>query len=220
MLQTLYHRQVEDLSAFILAGGKSSRMGRDKPFLELAGRTLLVRALELAKSVASHVAIVGDPDKFARFAPVVADQYADRGPLAGIHAALTSSATQLNLILGVDLPFVDSRLLSFLTAEARASNAVVTVPYANGYLQTLCAVYRKDFATVAQAALSAGKNKVDAAYAQVSVQTISEEELRSAGFDPLMFRNVNSPGDLQQAQRELESRASSYHESKGTAQKR
>ena len=195
-------------------------MGCDKAFLELAGQTLLVRALESVKSVALHVAIVGDPGKFARFAHVVEDQYADRGPLAGIHAALASSATQSNLILGVDLPFVNSRFLSHLIDEANASNAVVTVPLANGYLQTLCAIYRKDFAVVAQEALAEGRNKVDAAYAKVSVRTINEEELQAAGFDPSMFRNLNTPEDLQQARRELESRSSIYHEHEEPAPER
>ena len=195
-------------------------MGCDKAFLELAGQTLLARVLETAKSVALHAAIVGDPGKFAPLAPVVEDQYADRGPLAGIHAALASSATQLNLILGVDLPFVNSRLLSYLIAEANAANAVVTVPSANGYLQTLCAIYRKDFAVVAHKALAEGKNKVDAAYAQVSVRVINEQELWVAGFDPSVFRNLNTPEDLQQARRELESRSSIYHEHEEPAPER
>src|ERR1700733_6553877 len=94
------------LTVFILAGGKSTRMGRDKAFVEYEGRTLLARALEVARSVTPEVYIVGKREKFGRFARVVEDIFPDCGPLAGIHAALRASQTELNLILAVDMPFV------------------------------------------------------------------------------------------------------------------
>ncbi len=68
-------RHFSDLAAFILAGGKSTRMGADKAFVTLDGRTLLARALELARSLTPDVRIVGDPAKFAAFAPVVEDVF-------------------------------------------------------------------------------------------------------------------------------------------------
>jgi molybdopterin-guanine dinucleotide biosynthesis protein A len=110
----LYHLHVSAGSVFILAGGKSSRMQVDKAFLELGGRTLLVRTIELARMVAENVTIIGDPAKFAAFAPVVPDIYSDCGPLAGIHAALLQSQTDLNLMLAVDLPFLNPRVLNYL----------------------------------------------------------------------------------------------------------
>jgi len=88
-----------EVTAFILAGGKSTRMGVDKAFAGLDGRTLLARALQLARSVASDVRIVGNKAKFARFGPVVEDMFPNCGPLGGIHAALRASATDLNLVL-------------------------------------------------------------------------------------------------------------------------
>ena len=106
----VYHHGVDPVTAFVLAGGKSSRMGRDKAFLELEGRTLLSLALEAASAVAASVWIVGNAAKFAAFAPVVEDMYSERGPLAGIHAALAATATDLNLILAVDLPFIQTEL--------------------------------------------------------------------------------------------------------------
>jgi molybdopterin-guanine dinucleotide biosynthesis protein A len=107
----VYDRAVEngsarDVSAFILAGGKSTRMGADKAFVEYEGRTLLARALDLTRSVVSGVWIVGSKQKFAALAPVVEDVFRDCGPLGGIHAALLGSFTELNLMLAVDMPFV------------------------------------------------------------------------------------------------------------------
>jgi molybdenum cofactor guanylyltransferase len=197
-----------DVSAFILAGGKSTRMGSDKAFVMLDGRTLLARALAVARSVTENVRIVGSAEKFAPFAPVVEDVFRDCGPLGGIHAALRASSlsAELNLILAVDVPFVPRELLEHLIARARSSNAVATVPRADGGWQPLCAVYRREFADAAEAALKAGRYKIDALFASLNVQAIEGEELAQAGFAPEMFRNLNTANDLEAARRESVSR--------------
>jgi molybdopterin-guanine dinucleotide biosynthesis protein A len=191
------------LAAFVLAGGQSKRMGTDKAFLELGGRPLIEHALELAHSVTGEVKIVGDAAKFAVFGDTVSDIFAARGPLAGIHAALSASKSDCNLVLGVDLPFVEARFLKFLVSKAQAGDVVVTVPAAAGYLQTLCAVYRKPFMHVAASALENGRNKIDALFSELMVCVIEEDELTAAGFSPAMFRNLNTPGDLEIARREF-----------------
>jgi len=196
---------MDSVTAFVLAGGKSRRMGSDKALLELAGRPLIEHMLELARSVCSQVCVVGDPEKFSRLAPAIPDLYAGQGPLSGIHAALTHSETNLNLILGVDLPFLEADFLSYLISQSRTWGGVVTVPVADGFVQTLCAVYRREFAEFAGRALRAGQNKVDAIFPQTSVRQLFEEELAKAGFGPKMFRNVNTPEDWQLAQQSLAS---------------
>jgi molybdopterin-guanine dinucleotide biosynthesis protein A len=190
---------VDDVTAFILAGGKSIRMGKDKAFLEFKGRILLARALELAAGVAKDVRIVGDPSKFAAFGRVIEDIYRERGPLGGIHAALKSSSTELNLILAVDLPFVEPNFLKHLVSVARNANAVVTVPRVSDGLQPLCAVYRRGFAKVAEQSLAQGKNKIDALFAAVETRMLGEEELSGAGFSGRMFNNLNTPEEFQKA---------------------
>ena len=197
---------MEPTSAFILAGGKSIRMGRDKAFLELARKPLITRSLDLARTVARDPRIVGDPEKFAPFGPVVPDVFPDRGPLGGIHAALTASNTDWNLILGVDLPFLKSEFLKYLVAEAQSSGAVVTVPSTNQYFEPLCAVYRSEFRASAEAALSAGNNKIDALFSAVSLRVITAEDLASAGFTPAIFRNLNTPEDWAGANQEFASK--------------
>jgi molybdopterin-guanine dinucleotide biosynthesis protein A len=187
------------VTAFVLAGGKSSRMGSDKAFLQLRGETLLQRSLKLAREVAEEVRIVGDASKFKEFGQVVEDEYRERGPLGGIHAALTSSPTELNLAIAVDLPFVTRELVQYLIAQARESGAVVTVVRAGGGWQPLCAVYRREFAIPAQAALNAGKNKIDALFAEVAIHVIEEDELIQAGFSHDMFRNLNTLEELERA---------------------
>jgi molybdopterin-guanine dinucleotide biosynthesis protein A len=183
------------VAAFILAGGKSTRMGMDKAFVELDGRTLLARALEAARAVTSDVRIVGDAAKFAAFAPVVEDVFRECGPLGGIHAALRGFGTELNFMLAVDLPFVTPALIEFLIGRARGSAAAVTVARSAGRWQPLCGVYRREFADVAEEALRAGRYKIDALF-EGRVQMVSEDELRAAGFSADMFRNLNTREEL------------------------
>ena len=199
----MYYHGVDSVTGFVLAGGKSSRMGQDKAFMQLGGRTLLAHALERAQGATGNAWIVGSAEKFAGFGPVVEDVYPGRGPLAGIHAALSGTRTQLNLITAVDMPFLQLDFLKYLITQARASHAAVVVPRAGGGLQPLCAVYRKDFAQVAQRSLSAGKNKIDTLFADVPTLVIEPAELERSGFTEAMFRNLNTEQDWQEAQQKL-----------------
>jgi molybdopterin-guanine dinucleotide biosynthesis protein A len=193
---------VLEVTAFILAGGKSTRMGKDKAFVEFEGRTLLARALELAGSVASDVRIVGSRERFAAFAPVVEDVFRDCGPLGGIHAALRHSATDINLVLAVDMPFVSWALLRYLIGQAEKSEeSVAVVPRGKEGWQPLCAIYRREFADVADDALRAGQNKIDRLFDKVRVRAVGQDELDRAGFSPAIFRNLNTPDDLEAEQR-------------------
>jgi tryptophanyl-tRNA synthetase len=158
---------------------------------------------KIARAVTEDVRIAGDPAKYEVFGIAVADAYPDRGPLGGIHAALAASVNDFNLICGVDLPFLKPEFLEYLVSEARHSEATVTVPQANGYLQPLCAVYRKFFCEVAERALVAGQNKIDALFGEVHTRVIGEHEIVAAGFTSSMFRNLNTPEEWEQASKIL-----------------
>jgi molybdopterin-guanine dinucleotide biosynthesis protein A len=189
-----------DVTAFILAGGKSARMGTDKAFVALEGRTLLARALELGRSVSPEVRIVGPKDKFSAFAPVVEDVFAGCGPLGGIHAALRAAETEWNIILAVDMPFASLTLLQYLIRQARHSpSALATVTRLRDGWQPLCAVYRRGFADLAERALREGRCKIDELFEAGHTQVISQEDLEVAGFSPRIFRNLNTPEDLAEA---------------------
>jgi molybdopterin-guanine dinucleotide biosynthesis protein A len=194
----VYHpAMTRDVTAFVLAGGKSARMGTDKAFVLLDGRTLLDRALAVLRTVTADVQIVGDPAKYGSFARCVEDIYRNCGPLGGIHAALHSSASELNVMLAVDLPFVTAELLQFLLLRARANeSSEVTVPRVEGRLQPLCAVYRREFVVAAEQALRAGQYKINPLFEARATQVIEEDALVAAWFSPENFRNLNAPEDL------------------------
>lgn len=199
-MAAVYHFAMSsDLAVFILAGGKSTRMGSDKAFVLLDGQTLLARALHLARQITDNVRIVGDPAKFMPFAPAVEDIFQNTGPLGGIHAALRGSQSDLNLILAVDTPFLTTPLLEFLVERARDSSATVTVPRAGDGFHPLAAVYRRQFTYVAEKALRERRYKIDALFDPARTQIISEEALQANGFAAELFRNLNTPEDLAQA---------------------
>ena len=190
-----------EVTVFVLTGGKSERMGADKALLQLpTGETLLERALAVGASVAGETRIVGSREKYAAYAwagEIIEDLYPGQGPLGGIHAALKTSATEWNVVLAVDMPLVSSELLKWLILRAKESGAVVTVPRAkSGWYETLCGVYRREFATIAEAALREARNKIDPLYAQVKMRVLELDEIAKAGFGPEVFENCNTKEQL------------------------
>ena len=104
------------------------------------------------------------------------------------------------MILAVDMPFVEVRFLEYLLGEAaRQESVMVTIPHAAGAWQTLCAVYRKPFADLAEQALRQGKNKIDPLFRDIEMRIVEEHELTRQNFSPDMFRNLNTLEELKQA---------------------
>jgi molybdopterin-guanine dinucleotide biosynthesis protein A len=147
-----------DVTGFILAGGKSTRMGRDKAALLLDGRTLLEHALDVLRQAVGNksdaVSILGSRQLYSGHrVPVVEDIFPGCGPLSGIHAALTHTRTEFNLIIAVDTPFLSADFLRFMVERAVESQATVTTPEIGGYRQPLCSVYSREFLAIAEKAL-------------------------------------------------------------------
>ncbi len=183
-----------------MAGGQSTRMGADKAFLPFRGGTLLEHALKTLAAPCPSISIVGDPAKFSAYGVVVPDVFTNCGPLAGIHAGLKRSSSELNLFVAVDMPWISPALLEFLLVTAEASDAVAVVPRTARGLQPLCAVYRRGFAAVAEDFLQKGKYKIDAAFQGLAVRLVEEAELAAQGFSERVFFNVNTPEDLQRVE--------------------
>ena len=174
-------------------------MGTDKAFLELEGRSLLSRMIKLVGGITPDVHIVGPRNKFEQYGPVIEDLYPARGPLGGIHAALSASGKDLNLILAVDLPLVEAAFLEYLIAKARGGDVLVTVARAGGGWQPLCAIYRRGFLDLADRALQEGRNKIDPLFKDIPLEVIEESDLKAAGFSATMFQNLNTPAEFHAA---------------------
>jgi molybdopterin-guanine dinucleotide biosynthesis protein A len=191
----------DNLTGFVLAGGKSTRMGRDKAVITLHGRTLLETSLATLRGVAPEVFILGAPHIYSAYGAAIPDIFPGCGPLGGIHAALSRTATRHNLILAVDTPFVSREFLAYLADRAIDSSATVTIPEVAGYLEPACTVYTRDFLAIAQAALQRGDHKITPLLPKDRTLVIREAELTRFAFNAEMFENLNTPEDLERARR-------------------
>jgi molybdenum cofactor guanylyltransferase len=106
-------------------------------------------------------------------------------------------------MLAVDVPFVSPALLEFLIARARNSPAQVTIVRSSRGWQPLCAVYRREFADLAEEALRQQQYRIDALFDPQTTQAVGEEELRAEGFSAEMFRNLNTREELAEAQSQV-----------------
>ncbi len=172
-------------------------MGSDKALLSFGGQTLLERALQTAAAVADRIAIVGPRERYARFGEVIEDAYADCGPLAGIHAALGATTTDLNLMLSVDMPLMTASFLGWLLQTAKAAEELIVVPDALGGLQPLCAVYRRQVRGIAEQALQKGDYKIGKLFALMPTRYLSEQEIVANGFSTTIFSNVNTRDEFE-----------------------
>lgn len=185
-----------DFGAVILAGGKSSRMGRDKAWLEVRGKTLLARQIEVARETgAMEILISGraEADYSAFGCRVLLDKFPDAGPLAGVERGLAATASPLLLVLAVDLPAMSVELLCKL-AGCCAEN-VGMIPRCNGVIEPLAAIYPKSAHPTAETLLSEKNNSMINFARRCVLSGLARFAERPAG-DAKFFTNWNSPADL------------------------
>jgi molybdopterin-guanine dinucleotide biosynthesis protein A len=185
------------VAGFVLAGGKSSRMGRDKALLELDGRPLVERAMRLLGAVCMEASIAGGSEELARFGRVVPDGRTGCGPLSGIVAALEASGFDWNLMLAVDVPLVPVDLVRALAEQCAGSSAVAVVARVTGRPEPLCAAYHRRALPGLQSALNAGRFKVMTAIAESG----SVEYFEVDGKKATWFTNVNTQEEFTEAMR-------------------
>jgi len=175
-------------AAFVLVGGRSSRMGRDKARLPIQGRSLVEHVASQAHGVTDNITLVGEISRYANLGyPVIEDIFPGRGPLSGIHTALTQSGSEWNLILACDMPQVTAAFLDQLMARAEAGQASAVIPVGPDTVpQPLCAAYHRRCALEVARALEHGVQKVTEAFEAFDID-----------FWPVphtyYFRNLNTP---------------------------
>jgi len=193
-----------------MAGGESSRMGVDKGLLEIAGVPMIVRAARLVESVVGAPAVVvGTPEKYRALGlRAIADDGPRCGPLGGIATALRASDAEWNLIVACDLPYLTRKWLEYLWQRARDSDAEAVVPLnlapANKRgAEPLCAVYHKGAEQAMRRALERGVRKVTDGLAELRVEVIEPAAWKGFDSDGLLFKNVNTPADYEEAKRKF-----------------
>jgi len=190
------------VQAYVLAGGKSSRMGQDKALLRFCGRPMIEIALDTLRSVCAEVFVSGNRDDLAAWAPVVHELRFEAGPAAGIEAALTHSTRDWVMLLPVDLPLMSAELLR-RWAELVLARQDVRASYlecAGEWHPALCLVHRECLALFRDE-LDAGDRKLTRIFKKLEAGLLVLEagELMEQAED--CFRNVNTPEELAEAER-------------------
>ncbi len=204
-----------EAAGFVLAGGQSSRMGRDKALIQLAGQPLVLRALDILRELGLPASIAGARPSLAAFAPMVED--AGQGPLGGVCAALATCAARRAVFLPVDQPMLPSSALAYLLYHAELIGSAITIFKVNGVLQTFPAVVDRAVLPGLESRFRDGHGGCLAAFQMAAaglgrpLRALPVELLVQAGqvadddYLPaaLWFLNMNAPSDLVRAQRLL-----------------
>jgi molybdopterin-guanine dinucleotide biosynthesis protein A len=184
-------------SGIVLAGGASSRMGRDKASLSVGGLPALERAAGTVARVCEEVVIAaGDhsPLRLSAVATVwVSDPPGMGGPLAGLAAGLGAARHDLAIVVACDMPFLSDRLLSHLRDIAEGCDAVV--PLINGTPQSLHAAYARDCLPAVESLLRLGATSLRELLPCLRVKYLSESRCRALDPSGLSWFNMNTPGD-------------------------
>ena len=176
-------------SGYVLAGGRSSRMGRNKALLPFDAATLAERICRAVTAAAGSATLIGPAQPALRHIPSLPDLYPGEGPLGGILTARVHTRAEWNLIVACDLPRLDGPFLSRLLSLAAASQAEVLLPCdPEGRPQPLCAAYRRGARSALEAAFHSGIRAVHTALTRVAVERVTIAE---AGY----FQNLNTPQD-------------------------
>jgi molybdenum cofactor guanylyltransferase len=196
------------VSIAILAGGRSSRMGRDKSFVLLDGKPVIEHVLDRLHGLGLPICIVTNtPDSYAQYGlSMFADMLPEAGALGGLYTALHASTREYALCVACDMPFLNTDLLQYLI-DLRKEEADIIAPRVHGYAETLHAVYRKTCLTPIREQIARGNLRISAFYDQVRVRFVKEGEVRRFDPDLRSFVNLNTPEELAAAQSSTPDRA-------------
>lgn len=191
---------MSDFTVAILAGGKSSRMGRNKALIKIGGQAILQRIISATADLGQFetILITNTPDLYTDYdLAMYSDIVPDSGSLGGIYTALFHSQTAYTVMIACDMPFVSADVLRIMLAQRQNFDAVV--PTVKGYLQGLHAIYRHTCLDLIRENIEQNKLKVSKIFEDLQVRYLDEIILADANSSGLALMNVNTPDDLKRA---------------------
>jgi molybdenum cofactor guanylyltransferase len=182
-------------SALVMAGGRSTRMGRPKALVEVNGVTLWRRQVDVLLQLGpAELMITAGTDWDPGVGPwtVIRDRIGGLGPLGGLDAALSSMSTELLLVLAVDMPAMSAHYLRGLVDRSEPKGMI---PEDDGFCQGLAAVYPRSIAGLVSKALEGSERSLQHLIAAARAQDLVAT-MPIAAEERVLFRNVNLPTDL------------------------
>jgi molybdopterin-guanine dinucleotide biosynthesis protein A len=197
------------INAYLLAGGRSTRFGRDKALVEFDGAPMLLRMRALLTAVTKEVNVIAAPHRYADLGiTATSDRWEGQGPLAGIITALLTTEetgqAEWNLIIGCDMPFLTREWLVYLVQRAQASRAEVVTPQSAQGLEPLCSCWRTSAAAKLQQAFEGGTRKITQAMKPLQMEVVDEADWKRFDTAGRLFWNMNTAADYEEAKRIVE----------------
>jgi molybdopterin-guanine dinucleotide biosynthesis protein A len=190
------------ISAVVLAGGRSLRLGKDKSFLLIGGQPLVARTVQTLAQLSDDLLIVTNwPERYEPLglpARLVSDEQPGLGSLMGIYSGLRAARYPHALVVGCDMPFLNLALLTHMLPLAEECD--VAIPRVHGLLEPLHAVYGKTCLPAIARLLAEGRRKVIAFFHEVKVCYLEDDEVNRFDPDHLSFLNVNTEEDWARVQ--------------------
>ncbi|HHL39272.1 MAG TPA: molybdenum cofactor guanylyltransferase [Deltaproteobacteria bacterium] len=190
----------DECSAAVLAGGRSRRMGFNKALIEVDGTTIIARTVGLLRERFDDVFIVaGDPLVYESIGcAVVADVVKDAGSLGGIHTALFHARCPRVFVTACDMPFLAADVIGRVVEAGAAAAADAVVPYIDGRLHPMHALYSKKCLEAVESMIRAGNLRVMDLFERVRTRTLDEADFKGLAARESVG-NVNTPEDLERA---------------------
>jgi molybdenum cofactor guanylyltransferase len=195
------------VGGYILAGGGSTRFGRDKALVEIGGKPMLARMIELLQSVPMKGKVIAAREKYSTFgAEIIEDRWPGEGPLGGIITALEDAAKsaarpEWNVILSCDMPFLTPEWTRYVATRAARSAAQVILPHSTGGPEPLCACWRTDAAETLRVAFEKGVRKVTDGVALLRSEVLDETDWKRFDSAGRLFWNMNTAADFEEVRR-------------------
>jgi len=185
----------QKITGILLAGGMSSRMGREKGSMNIGQHMMYEYPLRALQSVCDKILISScQPLPGQSTYPTICDQIREIGPIGGIHTCLEHSSTDLNIVLSYDMPMVNEGLLRYLIAWSPGWDMVVPAMKTN-QVEPLCALYRKSMSGVLEEQIKEKKYAVRQAIPKVASKVLNITA-EMPFYHPELFLNINSMEDL------------------------
>jgi molybdopterin-guanine dinucleotide biosynthesis protein A len=188
--------RIEGIAGVILAGGKSSRYGANKAFVEIHGTKLIERVVRVMASLFERLVLVTNtPHEYSYLAlPMVEDMIKGLGPIGGIHTGLEAISDETGFFVACDMPYLNENLLRHMVALKEGFDAVI--PRIGWMVEPLHAIYTKQCLPAVRESLDSRAYQAMRFFQKIRVRYVDEDELRR--FDPQLrsFLNINKPEDL------------------------
>lgn len=178
------------ITAIILAGGNSTRMGEDKGLMALDGKPMIQHVIDVAKGVVDDIIIVANNEDYSRFSyPVFKDEVKGKGPLGGLYTGLLHSDTQMNLVLSCDVPYINASLLNLVISHAKGFD--VTIPQKDEQTHQLIGVFSKNCLMTFKNAIDDDRLKLTTTFKELNLKIVD-----ATHFSQRLFVNLNSKDDI------------------------